>query len=260
MINTSTIENIPANSTKPGIFSGVSPKLSFIFGLVTGVAVVSLIALILTTNSQNSLKSNKVANAVNDTNQEVANQDNKPTKVKIALKDSDYIRGNKNAPVVLIEYLDLECPYCKTFHSSMKTVLAQYSDKIAWVSRHFPLSFHANAQKEAEAAECVGKLGGADKYWNYIDKVFERTTSNGTGFALADLPKLAVELGLNKNEFTTCLDSGEFAAKVQTDLAEGVNFGVQGTPTTFINGQPVEGAVSADQLKNILDQVLAAKK
>lgn len=117
-------------------------------------------------------------------------------KVDVQLKDSDYIRGDKNAPVTMIEYSDLECPFCKSIHPSLVRIMNEYPGKVKWVYRHFPLSFHANAQKEAEAAECIGKLAGADKYWEFIDKVFERTTSNGTGFALTALPTLAGELGI----------------------------------------------------------------
>ncbi len=253
-----TIENLPTNPIKPSLFVGVSPKLAFIFGVVTGVAAVSLIAWILTATAQISFKktsNSSVAGTVvnNNSEQQANNQYNKPT---ISLKNSDYVRGNKNAKVLLVEYSDLECPYCKTFHQSMKEIMTQYGDKIAWVYRHFPLSFHANAQKEAEAAECAGKLGGADKYWAYIDAIFARTKAGGTGFALDNLPKLASELGLNQTQFTSCLDSGEFASKVQADLQEGSSYGVSGTPTVFINGQAVAGAVPIEQLKSILDQVL----
>ncbi|MFH1112185.1 MAG: thioredoxin domain-containing protein [Patescibacteria group bacterium] len=117
-------------------------------------------------------------------------------KVDITIKDSDYVLGDINAPVTVVEYSDLECPFCKRFHPTKQQIMTEFPGKVRWVFRHFPLSFHANAQKEAEAAECAGKLGGAEKYWAFIDKIFERTTSNGTGFALTDLTKLAKEVGL----------------------------------------------------------------
>ncbi|MBU1039442.1 DsbA family protein [Patescibacteria group bacterium] len=246
---------------RPSIFNGVSPKLSFIMGLVVGVAAISLIGFIVAVAfsfsggsfSKKTATSNPSANLPVDNN---PSQQPSLGPVDIAVKDSDYLRGSKDAPIVMIEYSDLECPFCQKFHDSMKKIMADYPGQIAWIYRHFPLSFHANAQKEAEGAECVGKLGGADKYWQFIDKIFERTTATGTGFALDKLPALAKEVGVNEAKFKTCLDSGEMAQKVQTDLQEGSAYGVGGTPTTFVNGQPLEGALPYEQVKSVVDQIL----
>ncbi|MBU1039252.1 DsbA family protein [Patescibacteria group bacterium] len=247
--------------TKNNLFENMPPKLSFIFGLVSGLAVVGLLGLLLTTTYLLTNK-NKTEKITNSPNQPTANNTdtvglNPPLQpVNITAKDTDYIRGNKNAAITLIEYSDLECPFCQRFHPSMLQLLQEYPEQVRWIYRHFPLSFHANAQKEAEAVECAGKLGGNDKFWLYLDTIFNRTTSNGTGFALDKLTPLAVEIGLPKDKFETCLESGEFAGKVQNDLQEGSSFGVSGTPTTFVNGQPVEGAVPYAQLKQIVDSLL----
>ncbi|MFA4818586.1 MAG: DsbA family protein [Patescibacteria group bacterium] len=261
-----------SDEIKPNLFAGASPKLTFIMGVATGVAVVSLIgfvvALATSGGSEGWFKlgqkgdGSKVAAVNNNSGNNNGNQpapNQPPAKVNVPIKDSDYIRGDQNAPVTLVEYSDLECPFCQRFHPVMEQVMQQYAGKVRWVYRHFPLSFHANAQKEAEASECVGKLGGRDKYWQYIDKIFERTTANGTGFALADLPKLAKEVGVNESKFKTCLDSGEMAAKVQNDIKEGTSYGVSGTPTTFVNGTPVEGAVPFEQIKPIIEAALAGE-
>jgi protein-disulfide isomerase len=174
----------------------------------------------------------------------------------------DYVRGNKDAKVTLIEYSDLECPYCKTFHTAMTQVYAAYKDKVAFVFRHFPLSFHANAQKEAEAALCVGDLGGDEKYFAFVDKIFERTSSNGTGFALDALGALAKEVGVNQAKFQSCLDEGKMAARVTAEEDDGAAGGATGTPTTFVvdqNGKTltaIPGAYTFDQVKSILDQAL----
>ncbi len=184
---------------------------------------------------------------------------------KVRLADAtDYVLGNKNAPISFIEYSDFECPFCKRFQPSVSKLMQEYKDKVKFVYRHYPLSFHANAQKEAEAAECVGSLGGAGKYYEFHDKVFERTTGNGTGFALENLPKLAAELGINQKSFETCLNSGKFASKVQAHMDEGNTFGVSGTPSSFIIVDKtgvqyqVEGAQPYESLKQAVDRALSS--
>lgn len=177
------------------------------------------------------------------------------------LSAQDHIRGDANAPVKLIEYSDLECPFCKTFHPELQQVMQQYGNKVAWVYRHFPLPFHQNAQKEAEAAECVGDQGGNDKFWQFVDTVFQRTTSNGTGFALDKLGPLAAELGLDQAKFQQCLDSGKYTKLVQDEAAGGGAAGVQGTPTTFVvtkdgTAQVIPGALPVDQVKTTIDAAL----
>ena len=257
---TESVSTSPApGASKPSIFIGASPRLTFIMGLLVGVAGVSLIGFVVAASFAFSGKSpltgsGNVAPAPTAT---APTAPSAPSPVNIGIKETDYVRGNTDAPVTIVEYSDLECPYCKSFHPSMIRLMNEYSNQVRWIYRHFPLSFHVNAQKEAEAAECAGKLGGAEAYWNYIDKIFERTTSNGTGFALADLYPLAKEVGVSESRFRTCLDQGEMSSKVQADLQEGASYGVQGTPTSFVNGTPVEGAVHYEQLKSILDQVLA---
>lgn len=243
--------------TKLGFLEGSTPQMGFVFGLVTGIAVVSLVGWFLTSSSGLSFGGKIGTTPTTPTaSQPTPNTPTAPL-AAIDVKPDDYIRGNPNAPVTLIEYSDLECPFCKSFHPSMERLMQEYDGQVRWIYRHFPLSFHANAQKEGEAAECVGKLGGGDKYWQFIDTLFERTTSNGTGFALDQLPVLAQEVGVNQTQFKTCLDSGEFAAKVQNDLTEGSAYGVGGTPSTFVNGRMVEGAVPYEQLKQVVDQILS---
>lgn len=178
------------------------------------------------------------------------------------VQKDDHIRGDKNAKVTLVEYSDLECPYCKTFHLTAIQVLDAYKGKVNWVYRHYPLSFHANAQKEAEASECVADIAGEDAFWKFIDAVYDRTTSNGTGYALEKLAPLAVELGVDESKFTSCLNSGKFAQKVKDQMAQGSKEGVSGTPGNILleskSGKTVviPGAVPIDQIKPSIDGLL----
>ncbi len=245
----------------PSLFAGASPKLTFIIGVVVGIAVVSLVGFPAASFYAfgSSRGTQATAAATPPVVQAPTGPDQPPAplaKADIKLKPSDYVRGEANAPVTIVSYTDLECPFCKRFHPSLLQALQEYQGKVKLVFRNFPLSFHQNAQKESEAAECVGKLGGAGKFWSFVDKIFERTTSNGTGFALSDLPKLAKEVGISESRFSTCLDQGEMTSKVQTDLSEGAGYGVGGTPTSFVNGTPLEGAVPYEQLKAAIDAAL----
>ena len=184
-----------------------------------------------------------------------------PNNLIPAVTSKDHIRGNINAKVVLVEYSDLECPFCKKFHLTMKQVLKEYGDKVAWVYRHYPLPFHENAQKEAEASECAADQGGNITFWNYIDEILDRTTSNGKGFALDKLVPLAEELGLDGKKFKACLDNGTYEQKVKKGVDEAEGGGKLGTPTTIIipsTGKRgiISGALSFDEIKQQLDQIL----
>lgn len=175
--------------------------------------------------------------------------------------DEDHIRGSKDAEIVLVEYSDLECPFCKTFHPTVQQIVEEYDGKVAWVYRHYPLSFHANAQKQAEASECAAELGGNDAFWQFVDAVFERTESNGTGFALSDLGPLAAELGLDQQAFQQCLDSGKYEKRVKDDMAGGAETGITGTPGTIIvtkDGKKdlINGAISFEDAKTQIDSLL----
>lgn len=178
-----------------------------------------------------------------------------PVEVKVG--DQDHIRGNSSAQVTIVEFSDLECPFCKQFHSTVQQALAEYGDKVRWVYKHFPLdALHSKADKEAEASECAGELGGNDMFWKYVDRVFEITPSNN-GLDAVLLPQIAEDLGLNKAAFEACLDSGTYAERVEADYQQGLSAGVNGTPGSFVNGVPVQGAVPYETLKAAIDAALA---
>ncbi len=162
------------------------------------------------------------------------------TKVR-PVSGSDHIYGDPNAPVKLIEFSDLECPFCKQFHVTLRQLSADYAGKFAWVFRNYPIpQLHPKAPHEAQAAECAAKLGGNDKYWQYVDKIFEITPSNN-GLDPAELPKIAQEVGLPVSDFNSCLSSSYGQDIVQADEKDGTNAGAIGTPYSIVidaNGLP----------------------
>jgi protein-disulfide isomerase len=165
--------------------------------------------------------------------------------VKPVSKEKDHIRGNPNAKITLIEYSDIECPFCKRFHGTAKQVMEEYGDQVNWVYRHFPLAFHDPlASKEAEATECVSEIAGNDAFWIYIDSLYENTTSNGKGLTNNQLTEFAVQAGADKNKFNSCLSSNKYAALVKQDLEEGSKAGVSGTPGNIILNNETGKAVS----------------
>lgn len=178
------------------------------------------------------------------------------------ISDEDWVKGDENAEIALVEYSDTECPFCKRFHPTAQQIVDEYAGKVKWIYRHYPLSFHANAQKQAEAMECAGEQGGNDAFWKYTDAIYERTTSNGTGFALDDLVPLAEELGLNGETFKTCLDSDKFAQKVKDQMDGGSGAGITGTPGNIVinvktgEAKLLAGAVPFEEAKVVIDSLL----
>ena len=130
----------------------------------------------------------------------------------------DHIRGDPAAPVKVIEFGDTECPLCKRFHPTLTRLVREYPGKVAWVFRHYPIDeIHPKARKEAEATECAAELGGNDKFWAYLDRLYEITPSNDK-LDPAELPRIAAHVGLDRAAFTRCLASGRHAARVEEDV------------------------------------------
>ena len=179
-----------------------------------------------------------------------------------AVTDKDHILGNKDAKVIVVEYSDLECPFCKTFHNTMHQVMDTYKGKsIAWVYRHFPIAqLHSKAPKEAEASECAADQGGNTAWWAFADKVFATTGSNNT-LDPAELPKIAASIGLDVAKFNNCLSSGVHTAEIAADVAAASAAGAQGTPYSVIltkDGQKIviNGAEPFDTVKAKIDSVI----
>ncbi len=160
---------------------------------------------------------------------------------------TEHILGNPEAPIVMVEYSDTDCPYCQMFDPTLKRIMSEYgkNGSVARVYRHFPI--HPKVPYEAQATECAAELGGNDMFWKYTDLLFSKKDFHQNpylGVDPADLPKLAASLGLNQTAFTTCLTSGKYADKVSAQYKEATEGGGSGTPFTVfvLKNQISEGA------------------
>jgi protein-disulfide isomerase len=163
-----------------------------------------------------------------------------------------YPTGSADAPVEIIEFTDYECPFCARHYTQTEPqIMEQYvkTGKVRYTVRHFPLSFHPNAQKASEAAECAGQQG---KFWEMHNAIFENQQSIG----VSDLKKYAATIGLDTTKFNTCLDSGATASIVQADFQAGQAAGVSGTPSFYINGKQLVGAVPFSNFQQMIDAEL----
>ncbi|MBI2278879.1 MAG: thioredoxin domain-containing protein [Candidatus Brennerbacteria bacterium] len=160
-----------------------------------------------------------------------------------AVNENDQVRGSRDAKVVIVEYSDFECPFCKRFHDTMKATLEAYGDKVAWVYRHYPIAtLHTKAAKESEASVCVAELGGNDAFWKFADRIFELTPSNN-GLDPAQLPVIAEYAGVARDAFESCLASGRHAGVIAASVAEAESIGVSGTPyAVFIANDDLDKA------------------
>ena len=194
-----------------------------------------------------------------------ANQPQQPTFGKLAedkaklvpeVTDNDHIRGSRDAKVFLIEYSDYFCPFCARFHPTAQQVVDEYDGQVAWVYRHFPLDqLHPNARKVAEGSECVTDLGGEEAFWAYSDELYEDQEKAD------DITSVAVNIGVDKSAFETCLDDGKYKERVDDQFKSGSAAGVTGTPGNLIvndKGEAwlVPGAVPFEQLKTTIDEAL----
>jgi predicted DsbA family dithiol-disulfide isomerase len=171
-----------------------------------------------------------------------------PPQANVDIEVSQMI-GPKTAPVKLIEFADYECPYCQKVASDLKKLQAEFGDKVSFTFRDFPLPMHARAEKAAEAARCAGEQG---KFWEFHDELFQSKE--------LDFDQLKVHaqgLKLDSAQFNKCLDSGDEATAVAKDRKEGVRLGLTGTPSFFINGHFLSGAVDYATLHKVVEQQLA---
>lgn len=144
-----------------------------------------------------------------------------------------WIYGGLNAQFTLVEFSDLECPFCKRFHDTPKQLVDQSGGRVNWEWQHYPLPFHnPAAEAGAHAAECVGELAGNRAFWAFLDQWFMGSKLNGQG--VEDMATVARNVGAPPAEFQACMDSGRHKEKVKTQMERGTAMGVSGTPATVV--------------------------
>jgi protein-disulfide isomerase len=156
----------------------------------------------------------------------------------------DHIRGNVNAKITLIEYGDFQCPYCLRYSATLKSIQEKFPKDVRVTYRHFPLSFHREAQMAAEASECASEQG---KFWEMHDRIFAAQETRT--MSVQTWKTVAADLGLDTTAFNTCLDGRAMNTRVVQDIADGNASGVSGTPASFINGKKIEGAIPLEELE-----------
>lgn len=176
--------------------------------------------------------------------------------------NTDYIRGNPNAPILIVEYSDYDCPFCKNFHQTMSQIMNEYggTGKVAWVYRQFPIAqLHPNAPHISEAALCVGEIGGNDAFWRFSDMIFqERGTNELTN--ISELSEYAKTAGVSVSEYESCVKSGRHKTTVEESLRDGVTAGTQGTPHSFVivgnQKEIINGAQPYPVVKQIIENLI----
>jgi protein-disulfide isomerase len=232
-------------------------KVQFFLGFFSGLALISvvgffiLLGVMLSGGESFNFGADAADTVVADQPAVAPTPDAPAAPVKPIDEKEEYVLGDPDAEVQLIIYDDFECPFCLRHADTVKQINQEYGDDVAIVIRHFPLSFHPEAQKAAEASECAGEQG---EFWAMHDKLFE-AQANGT-MSVTQYKADAKAIGLKTSKFNDCLDEGKYASKVTQQQAEAVSFGVNGTPGNFLNGQLISGAVPFAQFKAAIDSIL----
>jgi protein-disulfide isomerase len=157
-------------------------------------------------------------------------------------------RGERNAPVTIVEYSDFECPYCRNAAGDVTKLLTKYGTSVALVYKHMPLPNHPNSFKAAQASVCAGEQ---NRFWEYHDRLF--ASDDLTAEALK---QYASELGLQSEKFNACMAASRSATIVRRDMSEALQAGVQGTPTFFVNGRAVRSTKGFSEIQMAIDEAL----
>ncbi len=171
---------------------------------------------------------------------------------------SDHIIGSPNAPIVLIEYSDFQCPYCQMIYPTLKKIVSDSNGQIAWVMRDFPLyQIHPQAESAANAAECIAAQTGNAGFWKFADTVFADQSNLGSSL----YAQIAQSAGVNMQQYNACVTAKTYQSRIDTDEAEAQANGGQGTPYTIVYGHglevPISGALPYTEIVSVIQTVEA---
>jgi protein-disulfide isomerase len=158
--------------------------------------------------------------------------------------------GPADARVLVVEFSDLLCPACRAAYDTTRRIREKYGDQIRWVFKDFPLERHKGARKAAQAAHCAGEQG---QFWEYHDVVIHSEEEKPDA---GDLKAYAQKLGLDKEQFGSCLNNGKYHSRIENDIQTGKKAGISAIPTFIINGKMVSGKLSFDEFKQKIDEAL----
>jgi len=222
----------------------------FVFGLVSGIAVIAVIGagIFGVMYFKNKKDNGKVAGVANEQQQQQQEeQQAKPFTAQIA--ETDWVVGNKDAKVKIFSFSDFQCPYCARFHEVMNELVKTYPNDVAWVFKNFPIESHPFGLPGAIAAECAGEQG---KFFEMADKIF----AGQSGLTAESFNTFATELKLDVAAFKSCVAEENPKNKIVADYQLGIESGVQGTPTSFVNGEMVPGALPLESMKQMVEKLL----
>jgi len=166
----------------------------------------------------------------------------------IAERGSGSYLGPQQADLVLVEFADFQCPYCKAVFLTIKALGKEYGNSLKIIFRNYPNTIdHPQALKAALAAACANEQ---NKFWEYHDQLF----INQADLSDQNLKNIALNLGLNSTQFNQCLDSNKYLVQIQSDMQDGATLNVKATPTFLLNGNSFSGNVPYDVFKKIIDQ------
>jgi protein-disulfide isomerase len=239
----STPETEDTITFKRSHFYSVLVVIAFAIGILTGYFVWG----------RNSASTRAVANNPSAAQAPAATQAPRYVRYEVAT-DGFPSMGPADAPIVIVEFSDFQCPFCQRFYDqTYKQLMAAYPGKIRFVYRHLPLtSIHPEAFPAAEASMCANEQNA---FWPFHDKIFENQDKLGSGLYL----QIASDLNLNTSAFEDCVNTNKYKDQVQADSDFALGLGVQSTPTFFINGLALVGAQPLTAFTQIIDKELAGE-
>ncbi len=173
------------------------------------------------------------------------------------LRSDELFRGEKEAPITLVEYSDFECPFCSRGFATVLEVMEKYKGKIRFVYKHLPLSFHPHAMPAAKYYEAM-RLQSGDLAIKFHDEIYknQKELQSGEGF----LKAVAKKLGANMDKLAKDVASKEVENRIAEDMKEAGEFGFQGTPGFLLNGVPVRGAYPLNHFEGIVNELVKRGK